>query len=138
MTSVLLLTDEDDFNALASTVLQAGDEGRVQVYRLGPPSQANGVVAPFMGSDILFGDGLSRTALADRYADGGRIFTRPADTHPVPNGADLLFVLRGDGHLEPATRTARPSPRPGETVVLLSRGRAERTPATAPIPSSGR
>lgn len=138
VTAVLLLTDEDDFNALASTVLQAGEAGEVQVYRLGPPSQAHGVVAPFMGSDILFGDDLSRTALAARYADGARIFARPADHHPVPDGSDLLFVLRGDGHLEPATRTARPSPRPGETVVLLSPGRAERNRAATPIPSSGR
>ena len=38
---MLLLTDEDDFNALASTVLRAGEEGGVQVYRLGPPSQAH-------------------------------------------------------------------------------------------------
>jgi hypothetical protein len=124
VTAVLLLTDEDDFNALASTVLQAGEESEVQVYRLGPPSQAHGVVAPFMGADILFGDDLSRTALAARYAEGGRIIARPADHHPVPDGSDLLFVLRGDGHLEPATRTARPSPQPGETVVLLSQGRA--------------
>ena len=138
VTAVLLLTDEDDFNALASTVLQAGEESEVQVYRLGPPSQAHGVVAPFMGADILFGDDLSRTALAARYAAGGRIIARPADHHPVPDGSDLLFVLRGDGHLEPATQTARPSPQPGETVVLLSPGPAERNRAATPIPSSGR
>ena len=138
VTAVLLLTDEDDFNALASTVLRAGEEGGVQVYRLGPPSQAHGVVAPFMGGDILFGDDLSRTALAARYADGARITARPADHHPVPDGCDLLFVLRGDGHLEPATRTTRPSPRPGEIVVLLSPGRAPRTQPMPPIPSSGR
>jgi len=138
VTSVLLLTDEDDFNALASTVLQAGEESEVQVYRLGPPSQAHGVVAPFMGADILFGDDLSRTKLAARYAEGGRIIARPADHHPVPDGSDLLFVLRADGHLEPTTRTARPSPEPGETVVLLSPGRAERNRAATPIPSSGR
>ena len=84
-----------------------------------------------MGGDILFGDDLSRTALAARYADGARITARPADHHPVPDGCDLLFVLRGDGHLEPATRTTRPSPRPGEIVVLLSPGRASRHPADA-------
>jgi NhaP-type Na+/H+ or K+/H+ antiporter len=123
VSEVLLLTDEDDFNALASTVLQAGDEGEVQVYRLGPPSGTHGVVAPFMGADILFGDDLSRTALADRYGRGARIVARPAD-HADCDGSDLLFVVRGDGHLEPATRTARPSPQPGDTVVLLGPGRA--------------
>lgn len=113
---VLLLTDEDDFNALASAVLQAGSE--TQVYRLGPADSSHGVVAPFMGSDILFGEGLRRTALATRYGHGARIVARPAD-QAAPDGYDLLFVLRGDGRLEPVTRTAEPSPRPGETVVLL-------------------
>jgi len=121
VTAVLLLTDEDDFNALASTLLQAGGEGATQVYRLGPPSGSHGVVAPFMGSDVLFGDDLSRTALAARYSRGSRIVARPAD-HAIPDGYDLLFVLRGDGRLEPATRTARPSPCAGETLLLLGPG----------------
>ena len=44
ITTVLLLTAEDDFNALASMVLRysVGD----QVYRVGPPSGDRGVVAP--------------------------------------------------------------------------------------------
>jgi hypothetical protein len=121
VTSVLLLTDEDDFNALASIMLEAGDEGETHVYRLGPPSSSEGVVAPFLGSDVLFGEDLSRTALAARYSHGERITAQPANG-AVPDGYDLLFVLRQDGHLEPATRTARPSPCPGETLVLLGPG----------------
>ena len=121
VTDVLLLTDEDDFNALASTLLQAGDEGEIQVYRLGPASGTQGVVAPFIGSEVLFGAGLSRTALAARYRRGARITAQPAD-HAIPDGYDLLFVLRQDGHLEPATRTAQPSPSAGETLVLLGAG----------------
>jgi hypothetical protein len=123
MTAVLLLTDEDDFNALASTMLQAGEQGETKVYRLGPPSGTHGVMAPFMGSEILFGDDLSRTALEARCDRGARIVACPADG-AVPRGSDLLFVVRGDGHLEPVTRTARPSPRPGETVVLLGKDAA--------------
>lgn len=121
VSSVLLLTDEDDFNALASALLEASGDGGTQVYRLGPPDSSQGVVAPFMGSDILFGDDLGRTALATRYGHGARIVAHAAD-HAVPAGYDLLFVLRGDGRLEPATRTAQPSPVPGETVVLLGPG----------------
>jgi len=123
VTAVLLLTEEDDFNALASTLLQAGEGGELPVYRLGPPSGTQGVVAPFIGSDILFGDDLSRTALAERYGRGARIVAHPAD-HADLDGSDLLFVVRGDGHLEPVTRTARPSPQVGETVVLLGPCRA--------------
>lgn len=121
VTAVLLLTDEVDFNALASILLEAGGEGQTHVYRLGPPSGSHGVVAPFMGSDVLFGDDLSRPALAARYSHGARITAQPAD-HAVPDGHDLLFVLRGDGRLEPATSTARPSPGAGETLVLLGPG----------------
>ena len=40
----------------------------------------------------------------------------------IPDGHDLLFVLRHDGHLEPATRSAQPSPSAGETLVLLGPG----------------
>jgi hypothetical protein len=75
-----------------------------------------------MGSDVLFGDDLSRAGLAARYSHGARITAQPAD-HAIPHGYDLLFVLRHDGRLEPATSTARPSPGAGETLVLLGPGR---------------
>lgn len=116
VTAVLLLTDEDDFNALASTQLEAG--GETQVYRLGPPTRSHGVVAPFTGAGVLFGDNLTRTALAARYARGARVLARPADS-AIPDGYDLLFLVGADGHLEPVTETERPTPHPGETVVLL-------------------
>jgi hypothetical protein len=117
VTAVLLLTDEDDFNALASTLLEA--DGETQVYRLGPPARSHGVVAPFTGADVLFGDNLTRTALAARHANGARIVAGPAD-RGIPDGYDLLFLVNQDGHLEPVTDAARPDPRPGDTVVLLA------------------
>jgi NhaP-type Na+/H+ or K+/H+ antiporter len=116
VTAVLLLTDEDDFNALASTLLESG--GDMQVYRLAPPARSHGVVAPFTGADVLFGDNLTRTALAARHANGARIVIGPAD-RGIPDGYDLLFLVKQDGHLEPVTDAARPDPRAGETVVLL-------------------
>jgi hypothetical protein len=42
---VLLLTDEDDFNALASVLLADCVDGRV--YRLAPPQRSQGVVGPY-------------------------------------------------------------------------------------------
>jgi NhaP-type Na+/H+ or K+/H+ antiporter len=116
VTAVLLLTEEDDFNALASTVIGAGAETRV--YRLGPPARSHGVVAPFTGSDILFGEHLTRTSLAARHAAGSQIIARLADG-AIPEGADMLFLVHADGQLEPVTRDVRPAPQPGETVVLL-------------------
>jgi hypothetical protein len=58
ITAVLLLTDEDDFNALASVLLTGNVEGRV--YRLAPPVRSHGVVAPYTSGEILFGEGLTR------------------------------------------------------------------------------
>jgi NhaP-type Na+/H+ or K+/H+ antiporter len=45
ITSVLLLTEEDDFNALAAVALEGTLDGGV--YRVAAPSQDVGVVAPF-------------------------------------------------------------------------------------------
>jgi hypothetical protein len=46
ITAVLLLTGEDDFNALASALLQGSVEGRV--YRLAPPDVAPHTPPPCM------------------------------------------------------------------------------------------
>jgi hypothetical protein len=45
---VLLLTSEDDFNALASTMLQGNVDG--SVHRLRPRLPSHGVVAPYTGA----------------------------------------------------------------------------------------
>jgi hypothetical protein len=119
VTAVLLLTDEDDFNALASTILQGTSEA--SIYRLAPPVSSHGVVAPFTGSGILFGPGLSRDQLARRHARGARITTRPAG-QGQPDGSDLLFVIRGDSRLEPVTPDSAPHAETGDTEVLLAGG----------------
>jgi hypothetical protein len=46
---VLLFTDEDDFNALASVELAGSIEG--PVYRLGARQPSHGVVAPDTGGE---------------------------------------------------------------------------------------
>ncbi|OKJ70034.1 cation:proton antiporter [Streptomyces sp. CB02460] len=116
ITSVLLLTGEDDFNALASLTLRESVEG--EVGRLAPPSASHGVVAPYTGGDALFGPGLTRPELARKYAAGARVVTRSADGPPAP-GEHLLFVVRPEGRLVPVTRSGRPEPGPGDTLVLL-------------------
>jgi NhaP-type Na+/H+ or K+/H+ antiporter len=119
--TVLLLTGEDDFNALAASVLRysVGD----RVFRLGPPVGGRGVVAPFTGGDVLFGHALNRSTLATRYEEGARIVALRADCDPpasaLPAGDDLLFLVRPDGRLDPATRRRTPTPRAGDTVVAL-------------------
>ena len=117
ITTVLLLTAEDDFNALAAQVLRypVGD----QVYRVGPPAGDRGVVAPFIGGRVLFGHALNRSTLASRYAEGARIIVAPAGD-AVPSGHELLFVVHGDGRLDPVIRQQAPEFTAGDTMVLLS------------------
>lgn len=117
ITGVLLLTGENDFNALASLTLRDSVEG--SVHRLAPPSASHGVVAPYTGGEALFGAGLSGPELIRRYEAGARVVTRTSGG-PLPAGHQLLFVVRPDGRLLSVTDTSTPDPEPGDTVVLLS------------------
>ncbi|WP_457029648.1 cation:proton antiporter [Kitasatospora sp. P5_F3] len=117
ITDVLLLTDEDDFNALALMTLKETAEG--PVHRLAPPTRSHGVVAPFTGSEALFGQGLSRPELARRYAGGARIVSYRVDGG-IPAGHDLLFLVRPDGQLSAVTGATTPTPNGGDIAILLT------------------
>jgi NhaP-type Na+/H+ or K+/H+ antiporter len=116
ITAVLLLTGEDDFNALGATVLQGSVEG--PVYRLGARLPSHGVIAPYTGGEILFDQQLTRYEVSRRYASGGRICTRPADG-VAPADGSLLFLVRADGKLAPVIRTGPPEPQEGDNMILL-------------------
>ncbi|WP_411086018.1 cation:proton antiporter [Streptomyces sp. 061-3] len=117
ITAVFFLTAEDDFNALAATILRGSVEG--SVHRVGSPRESVGVVAPFIGGEVLFGTELTGAALTRRHEDGASIVTRPAD-QAAPAGWDMLFLVRGDGRLDPVTEADRPLPGPGDLAVLLA------------------
>ncbi|MEU7726876.1 cation:proton antiporter [Streptomyces sp. NPDC040724] len=114
--AVFLLTDDDDFNALASVVVEDNVEG--PVYRVGPPHESHGVVAPYTGGAVLFGGSLVRHVLAERYEQGARFLVQPA-SDPVPPGHERLFVVSADGRLDPVDETQAVTPREGDLVVLL-------------------
>jgi hypothetical protein len=116
ITAVLLLTDEDDFNALASADLAGSVDG--PVYRLGARQPGHGVVAPYTGGETLFTADLTRYDVGHRYAGGAPIFTQPADGE-IPAGANLLFLVRANGTLTPVTPTSTPAPNEGDTMILL-------------------
>ncbi|MET9853901.1 cation:proton antiporter [Streptomyces sp. NPDC006450] len=124
VTAVFLATDDDDFNALASIVMQDNVEG--PVYRVGPPLDSHGVVAPYTGGDILFGSSLVRHVLAERYGQGARFTVQPATVPPRPE-YDTLFVVRADHRLDPVTERRQTVAQAGDTVVLLG-------PAPTPAP----
>jgi NhaP-type Na+/H+ or K+/H+ antiporter len=135
ITAVLLLTEEDDFNALAAVLLTANVEGRV--YRLAPQLHSHGVVAPYTGGEVLFSNDLTRLAVSDRYADGARITVQRADGEPAAGhgvlfaGHDLLFLVRTDGHLAAVTQDDMPVPRAGDTMVSLGPVPVPAAPATS-------
>lgn len=115
--AVYLATEDDDFNALASVVMRDNVEG--SVYRVGPPHDSRGVVAPYTGGDILFGNALVRHVLAARYEEGARFLVQPASA-PLPPEHTTLFVVRAaDRRLEPVTERHRAVPLEGDTVVLF-------------------
>jgi hypothetical protein len=113
---VLLLTAEDDFNALASAILDGNLDARV--YRLAPPLRSHGVVAPYTGAEILFDAGMTRSALSRRYHDGEQIVARRSDGE-LQTGHDLLFLVRADGLLAAVTESSRPPSQAGDTIVSL-------------------
>jgi hypothetical protein len=113
ITTILLLTDEDHFNALAATTL-AGTSS-TPVYRLAPSPDA---VAPNIPGDTLFGPALDRPTLTARYTAGARITTQPSN-RAIPPATDLLFLINPEGTLTPVTASSSPKPQPGDTLVLL-------------------
>jgi NhaP-type Na+/H+ or K+/H+ antiporter len=132
VTMVLLLTSEDDFNALASTMLQGTADG--PVHRLRPALPSHGVVAPYTDGETLFGAELTRPEVIRRYRDGARVAARPA-RDPLPAGAEVLFVIRADGKLVPVTENTMPEHRDDDTAVLLApAARAARAARAAPVP----
>ncbi|GHD47698.1 cation:proton antiporter [Streptomyces galbus] len=120
VTGVYLLTAEDDFNTLATSILRGGVEG--PVYRVGPAAGSQGWAAPDAGGEVLFGPHLTGRALARRHRDGAGIVAVPA-REAVAGGGDLLFVVRPGHRLEPVTRGGPPHAGPQDTLVLLTPAR---------------
>jgi NhaP-type Na+/H+ or K+/H+ antiporter len=117
VTMVLLLTDQDDFNALAAVALEGMlDDG---VYRVMAPRQNVGVVAPFTRGELLFGPHLTGCELARLHRAGAQITVSPR-VDGVPDGTELLFVVRADGRLVPVTARERPEPEDGDALVVLT------------------
>jgi hypothetical protein len=121
VTAILLLADEDHFNALAATTLAGNSD--TPVYRLAP---SHGTVPPYTPGEALFTPTLIHSALIARYTAGARITTQASDGG-IPPATDLLFRVNPNGTLIPATASRPPDPQPGDTLILLGPGES-RTP----------
>jgi NhaP-type Na+/H+ or K+/H+ antiporter len=120
VTAVLLLSPEDDYNALAADVLRSNSE--IAVYRLAPRESSHGVVNDHTHGQALFASTLTRSALATRYNAGSQVTTQSSD-NGVPPDSDLLFLVNSEGTLLPVTSSHSPDPQPGDTLVVLGPGR---------------
>jgi len=126
ITALLLLTAEDDFNALAATLLAAGGiDG--PIYRIAPPPGTNGVVHTLTDGEVLFGKELSRDAIVRRYRHGAKIVTQRGDGSPSPDH-DLLFRIRNDGQLVPVLNSRTPTAEAADIAVLLGPGQLDSPP----------
>ena len=126
ITALLLLTDEDDFNALAATLLAAGGiDG--PIYRIAPPPGTNGVVHSFTDGEVLFGPDLYRDTIGRRYRRGAKILTQRGDSSPSPDH-DLLFRIRADGQLVPVLNGRTPTAEATDIAVLLGPGQLDPPP----------
>ena len=128
VTAVLLLTDEDDFNALASATLQA-NLGRAGLPRTGPPRQPRRC-RPLHRRRGALRRPLTGVAINKRHHQGAGIVTWPAEGG-IPDGYDVLFVVRPDGQLVAVTKHEGPAPERGDTLVLLGPATRAATAATA-------
>jgi NhaP-type Na+/H+ or K+/H+ antiporter len=114
VTSVLLLTSEDDYNALAATIVAGNSD--TPVYWL-PPSESH-LVGSNTPGEALFSPTLTHPALTARHTAGASITTQASDGG-IPQTADLLFRVKPNGTLIPVTPSHPPDPQPGDTLVLL-------------------
>jgi NhaP-type Na+/H+ or K+/H+ antiporter len=122
VTAVLLLTAEDDYNALAATILAGNSD--TPVYRL-PPSQS-GVVTSYTPGEALFTPALTHPALTARHTAGAPITTQGSDGG-IPQATDVLFRVNPNGTLIPVTFSRSPAAQPGDILVLMGPGES-RTP----------
>jgi hypothetical protein len=116
VTDVLLLTKEDGYNGLAANVL-AG-HGGTPVYRLAPRHGYSIEAREKANAAILFSSALTHDDITRRYESGSRISSTAADG-ALPAGSELLFLIDRAGHMRPVTTSDTPTPKPGDTVVLL-------------------
>ncbi|HZC27147.1 MAG TPA: hypothetical protein VE287_08980, partial [Actinopolymorphaceae bacterium] len=114
--AVFLLTEEDDFNAVAANLLRGTVDG--PVYRVAASRESQALVAPFVGGPPLFSVDLDRGTIARRHRAGAAIESRRR-ADGVPAGYDLLLVVRSNGRLDAVTQDERPTPATGDVLVLL-------------------
>lgn len=116
---VLVLTENDNFNALAAFELRQ-ELGSDHVYRLATGGEVLDLVPRYAEGRTLFGRGLTYAELSRRFADGATVVAEPALGRTHRDGSRLLFVVSRTGGLRVATGAHDLAPRAGETAIWMA------------------
>jgi NhaP-type Na+/H+ or K+/H+ antiporter len=114
ITDALLMTESDDFNALAAFELRQ-ELGRDHVYRLAPRDELLDLVPAYAEGRILFRGDLTFAELTRRFDAGARLVEVADDR----DGVTPLFLLTG-GELTVVTAGRRPEIAEGDTTIGLT------------------
>jgi hypothetical protein len=117
VTDALLLTGNDDFNALAALALRT-ELGHGRVYRAAPDLDETDLYAPAGEQGILGTDRLTSAELHRRFAAGARLVEGPGNDG-AGDGEVALFVLTAGGDLRVASAGKPPPVKDGDRVIAL-------------------
>jgi NhaP-type Na+/H+ or K+/H+ antiporter len=117
VTDALLLTANDDFNALAAAELRT-ELGHGHVHRVAPDPDDAGVLAPGDQPGILADDDLTLAELEVALAEGGRFELRDAGSY---DGMIPLFVVGPGGARAVSASDERPQLASHEHVLALAK-----------------
>jgi NhaP-type Na+/H+ or K+/H+ antiporter len=115
VTDALLVTESDDFNALAAYELRR-DLGHEHVYRLPAGDHVLDLVPAYAEGSILFGEDLTYAELTRRFDAGAELVE--SDSAPG-DGLTALFVVGESGELTVVTAGQPPVTRPGDVNICL-------------------
>lgn len=118
VSQVLLITESDDFNALAAYELMQ-DLGSDKVYRLAPGSGRIDLVGTSEEGGILFDKDLTYAEFTRRFEAGARIEEHTGTTG-LANGATPLVVMAEDGSLRVMTAGASAELGPTDRAICLA------------------
>jgi hypothetical protein len=122
VTDALLLTGNDDYDALAAVALRT-ELGHGRVYRAAPDLDETDLLAPVGEQGLLGADALTSAELRRRFDAGARLVEEAVDGQPqgaARSGGELaLFVVTAAGGLRVASGGHPPSVRAGDRVIAL-------------------
>jgi NhaP-type Na+/H+ or K+/H+ antiporter len=121
VTDALVLTGNDDFNALAAVALRT-ELGHGRVYRAAPDLDETDLLAPAGEQGILGTDELTSAELRRRFATGARLVEEAVDgrpRHAAANGELALFVVTAGGGLRVASAGHPAEAKAGDRIIAL-------------------